>query len=179
MKICIDAGHGGGDPGAVGQDPYIYKEKDFNLSLALLLEEELEWRGHWVVMTRRKDRAVGLYPRASFANRLGADLFVSLHANAAAIPNAEGMEVWYFPGSPKGQEAAFSICEEMKSTFPDHKDRGIKEGNLAVLRETGMPAVLVECEFISSPIQLPFLDNLENPLALSEATSDGVDALPW
>jgi N-acetylmuramoyl-L-alanine amidase len=90
MKVCIDAGHGGTYPGAVGKEPYLYKEKEFNLSLALLLEKELEWRGHWVVMTRRKDRTLGLYTRPKFANRLGADLFVSIHANGAGIPSVEG-----------------------------------------------------------------------------------------
>jgi len=53
MKICIDPGHGGGNPGAIGNDPFRLEEKEFNLSLSLLLEEELERRGHWTVMTRR------------------------------------------------------------------------------------------------------------------------------
>jgi N-acetylmuramoyl-L-alanine amidase len=89
------------------------------------------------------------------------------------------METWFYPGSIKGQEAAVSILEEVKATFPDHRDRGSKEGNLAVLRETKMPAVLVECEFITNPNQLLFLDHLENQMGLAEEISEGIDALPW
>ena len=57
MKICIDPGHGGGDPGAIGTDPFRLEEKEFNLSLSLLLEEELESRGYKVKVT--KDTVVG------------------------------------------------------------------------------------------------------------------------
>jgi N-acetylmuramoyl-L-alanine amidase len=78
MKICIDAGHGGADPGAIGTQPFRLEEKDFNLRLALLLEEELEARGHWTIVTRRQDRSLSLPARADFTNRLGAVLFVSI-----------------------------------------------------------------------------------------------------
>ena len=64
MKICIDPGHGGSDPGAVGTTPFVLEEKAFNLNVGLLLEDELESQGHSVVMTRRMDRTLGLAPRA-------------------------------------------------------------------------------------------------------------------
>ena len=88
MKVCIDAGHGGIQDGATGTDPFKLKEKDFNLSLALRLEEELEGRGHWVVMTRRQDRTLALEARAAFANRLQAELSISIHANGAVQKKA-------------------------------------------------------------------------------------------
>jgi N-acetylmuramoyl-L-alanine amidase len=69
MKICIDPGHGGTDTGAIGTQPRRIEEKEFNLSLSLLLEGELESLGHWVVMTRRRDRSLKLPGRANFANR--------------------------------------------------------------------------------------------------------------
>jgi N-acetylmuramoyl-L-alanine amidase len=106
MKICIDAGHGGTDPGAIGTQPFRLEEKDFNLRLALLLEEELEAKGHWTIVTRRQDRSLSLPARADFSNRLGAELFVSIHANAAGMPAVEGMEIYHFPGSEKGQRVA-------------------------------------------------------------------------
>ena len=144
MRICIDAGHGGTDPGAIGTDPFELQEKDFNLAVALLLEAELERRDHEVIMTRRQDRSLGLASRASFANRLEAELFVSIHANAAAVATAEGMEVFHFPGSVQGSRVAGSILPSMLARFPDHRDRGVKEANFAVLRSTAMPAVLIE-----------------------------------
>ena len=176
MKVCIDSGHGGRDPGAIGVNPFRLEEKDFNLSLALLLEEELEGRGHWVVMTRRRDRTLSLPARANFSNRLGADFFVSIHANAAGIPEAEGIEVYHFPGSVAGQNAAAHVLDSMTAMFPDHRNRGIKEGNLTVLRLTGMPAILIETEFLTNPEQLKFLNDEENQKILAIAISNGIDA---
>jgi N-acetylmuramoyl-L-alanine amidase len=178
MKICIDAGHGGTDPGAIGAGPFRLDEKTFNLALALLLESELSTRGHAVLMTRRVDRTLSLRARASFANQFGADFFVSIHANAALDPAVEGMEVFHFPGSPTGRQAAQSVLRSMMNTFGDHRDRGVKEANFTVLRLTHMPAVLVECEFLTCPQQLPFLADPTEQVKLARAIADGVtDAL--
>jgi N-acetylmuramoyl-L-alanine amidase len=176
MKICIDAGHGGSDPGAVGSDPYLLEEKEFNLNLARELEAVLESRGHWVVMTRRKDRFVSLPSRANFANRLNADFFVSIHANAAESPLAEGMEVFYFPGSEAGRQAADYVLDSMLQRFADHRNRGVKSANFTVLRLTDMAAILVESEFLTHPDQLQFLANPQNRQILAEAISDGIEA---
>jgi len=177
MKICIDPGHGGSDPGAIGMDPFRLEEKEFNLRLAVLLEEELEGRGHWVVMTRRRDRSLSLPARANFANRLGAELYVSIHANAAGTPPPEGMEVYHFPGSADGQHAATVVLKSMISMFPAHKNRGVKEANFAVLRLTDMPAILVESEFLTNPVQLQFLADERNQRDLAVGISDGIDAI--
>lgn len=169
MKICIDAGHGGYDPGAVGKKPVRLEEKVFNLQLAILLEQELEQSGHWVVMTRRIDRNLALIARSDFANRLQAELFISLHANAAADPTVSGMEVFHFPGSGPGAQFAGRILSEMIRQFPGHRNRGVKEANFSVLRRTRMPAVLVESEFLSNPDQLVFLNNPNNQQQLAQA----------
>lgn len=176
MKICLDAGHGGRDPGAVGTDPFRLAEKKITLEISQRLEQELEERGHWVVMTRRTDRTLGLRPRARFANRLKADLFVSIHANAAAA-TAEGMEVYHFPESREGRRAAVAVLESLVTAFPDHKNRGVKEANFTVLRETAMPAILIETEFITHPRQLEFLSDPENQEALVEAAADGIEEI--
>jgi N-acetylmuramoyl-L-alanine amidase len=177
MKICIDAGHGGTDSGAAGTQPFRLEEKDFNLKLAVFLEEELESRGHWVAMTRRRDRTLRLSDRADFANRLGADFFVSIHANAFEDPGPEGMEVFHFPGSSTGRSAANLVLSSMTENFPDHTNRGVKEKNLAVLRLTRMTAILIECEFISNPIQLQFLADPQNQQDLAVAIAEGIDAI--
>ena len=177
MKICIDAGHGGDDPGAIGRNPFRLEEKEFNLNLALILEGELETRGHWVVMTRRRDRTLSLPARANFSNRLEAEFFISIHANAADSPAAEGMEVFYFPGSDSGRNASTLVLNSMIEMFPDHRDRGIKSANFAVLRLTDMPAILVESEFLTNPNQLQFLADETNQRNLVVAIANGIDAL--
>jgi N-acetylmuramoyl-L-alanine amidase len=176
MKICIDAGHGGTDPGAIGTQPFRLEEKDFNLRLALLLEEELEAKGHWTIVTRRQDRSLSLPARADFSNRLGAELFVSIHANAAGMPAVEGMEIYHFPGSEKGQRVATLVLDKMTAMFPDHKNRGVKEANFAVLRLTEMAAILIETEFLTNPAQLEFLADPQNQRSLASTISDGINA---
>ena len=174
MRICIDPGHGGTDPGAIGVKPFELREKDFNLAVALLLEEQLLDRGFEVLLTRRQDRTLSLSARADFANRHGAGLFLSIHANAAAAPSAEGMEVFHFPESSAGKSLAKPILKSLLAAFPDHRDRGVKEANFTVLRLTHMPAALVECEFLSSPKQLRFLAKAENQRGLAQAIADAL-----
>lgn len=177
MKICIDAGHGGSDIGAVGKKPFRLEEKDFNLSLALLVEEELEKRHHWVVMTRRRDRTYALESRANFANRLEADLFISVHANAARVPTVEGIEVYHFPGSSAGRDLAATVLEQVTAAFPAHRNRGVKDANFAVLRLTAMPAMIIECEFLTNPRQLRFLADPASQHRYAVAIAEGVQNL--
>jgi N-acetylmuramoyl-L-alanine amidase len=178
MKICVDAGHGGVDPGAIGLQPFRLEEKDVTLAVAFLLEEELVLRGHEVVMPRRQDRTLASLPRAEFANRFEAELFLSLHANAAADPRVEGMEVFHFPGSKPGREAAASILNHMLAAFPGHDNRGVREADFTVLRETAMPAVLVEMEFLTNPAQLRFLAHARSQRGLARAIAAGLPGGP-
>lgn len=174
MRVCIDPGHGGSDPGAIGVRPFELREKDFNLAVALLLEEQLVDRGFEAVLTRRQDRTLSLSARAGFANRHGAGLFLSIHANAAAAPSAEGMEVFHFPESSAGKALAKPILKNLLAAFPDHRNRGVKEANFTVLRLTHMPAALVECEFLSSPKQLRFLAKAGNQRGIAQAIADAL-----
>jgi N-acetylmuramoyl-L-alanine amidase len=174
MKICIDAGHGGRDSGAVGNDPFQLMEKEFNLEQAILVEAELENLGHWVVMTRRTDRTAGLASRSNFANRLGAELFISIHANAAGTSRVKGIEVFHHPGSAQGAKWAARVQAGLIDAFPNHRDRGVKEANFQVLRETAMPAVLVECEFLTNPTQLKFLANDKTRRKIAKAIAGAI-----
>jgi len=175
VHICLDAGHGGTDPGAVGTNPFLLEEKEVNLAVAQLLEGELEALGHWVVMSRRQDTSLSLAARAAFANRLDADFFVSIHANAAASEAARGFEVFHFPSSYYGTQASQAVLDSMASVFPGHRNRGVKEANFAVLRETVMPAILVETEFLTNPVQLQFLSEPANQHLLATAIAGGID----
>jgi N-acetylmuramoyl-L-alanine amidase len=174
MKVCIDPGHGGTDPGAIGKVPFILNEKDVNLSISLLLKKELEANGHTVFLTRDTDISVSLGTRASFANQKNVDIFISIHCNSSTSNSAEGIETWIFTDSNAGKKLAEPVQQSLISTFSTHKNRGIKEANFQVLRETEMPAILVECEFISNPTQLQFLSDNNNQKKIAQAIALGI-----
>ncbi len=92
--VVIDPGHGGHDPGAIGR--YGTKEKDVTLKLALLVKKKLEARGISVVLTRSRDVYVSLEERTAIANSAGADVFISIHANASRNRRVRGVEAYYF-----------------------------------------------------------------------------------
>jgi N-acetylmuramoyl-L-alanine amidase len=175
MKICIDPGHGGYDPGAIGLTPFSLEEKEVNLSISSFLEEKLEQSIHWVSMTRRRDVFVRLEDRARYANRLEADLFVSVHTNSFHLPTVSGIEVYHYPNSVRGKALAESILSSLVDSYPGHNNRGVKARNLKVLKETGMPAVLVEVEFISNPDQLQFLADENNREGLADTIATGIE----
>ncbi|HYO15463.1 MAG TPA: N-acetylmuramoyl-L-alanine amidase [Thermoanaerobaculia bacterium] len=176
MRICIDPGHGGADPGAIGTSPITLEEKAFTLRVSLFLREELANAGHMVIMTRQQDVFVRLEDRAAIANQADSDLFISIHANAAANSGPEGMEVFCFPGAVRGRDIAERVLDSMLAEFPGHRNRGVKEANFAVLRLSGMPAILVECEFLTNPQQLEFLADETNQQGLAAAIARAAPA---
>lgn len=158
--ICLDAGHGGPDPGAIG--PGGLKEKDVTLDVVLKLKELLQKEGAQVILTRDSDRVgdpdsrvVELSRRVKLANSQGAQLFLSVHCNAAANPEARGSEVYFHQASSR--PLALSLEEALKKTGLPW--RGIKQGNFLVIRKAQMPAVLVELAFISNPVEEKMLAN--------------------
>lgn len=146
--IVIDAGHGGKDPGALGTTGT--REKDFALTLALKLEKRLAGSPVAAVLTRKGDTFLELDYRAHIANNLKADAFISIHANSA--PNqgqASGTETLYTrPDSKAFAEALHRYLAAATGL----RDRGTKVMNLAVTRETKMPAALLEVGFINHPM---------------------------
>ncbi len=153
MKLVIDAGHGGRDPGGMFRGA---KEKTIVLDIAHQLERMLERSSVDTEMTRHGDTTLRLRERTDYANASGADLFLSIHTNAdpdedgPADPEAQGKEVWVNPGSEKGTHFAQGVQEGFKREFPDEPFRGIKERGLWVLRKTAMPAILAEVAFIDN-----------------------------
>ncbi|PKN13505.1 MAG: N-acetylmuramoyl-L-alanine amidase [Deltaproteobacteria bacterium HGW-Deltaproteobacteria-4] len=114
-RIVIDAGHGGKDPGAVGPSGLL--EKDIVLSMALLLAEEVKDKLGWdVVLTRNDDTFIPLEERTALANKVGADLFVSLHVNASSNSAAHGVETYYLNFS-KNEKAAAVAARENGTTL--------------------------------------------------------------
>jgi N-acetylmuramoyl-L-alanine amidase len=107
--VVIDPGHGGENRGSVGATGYL--EKDFNLALARKLRDALSARGMEVIMTRDDDISVALETRTEVANSVGADLFISLHANGFTSPEAKGFEV-YFLSPAADDEARYVASSE-------------------------------------------------------------------
>lgn len=154
-KICIDPGHGGKDPGAVG--PKGKKEKDVALAVSLKLKKLLGPK-HKVLLTRSEDIFIELYQRAILSNAFGADLFLSIHCNGAGNQSANGFEVWTSRGETRSDGCASIIATEWSKAFSNVNIRGDwsdgdvdKEASFCVLRRTAMPAVLVELDFITNP----------------------------
>lgn len=152
--VVLDAGHGGSDFGAFYEG---ICEKDINLAVAKKVEAILLSEGYHVVMTRTEDTAVGLYTRAEIANAADADIFVSIHSNAAEnAPDFTGIYTYYYPTSRQGAVLAQAIQTPL-CTMTGAIDRGIESADFVVLRETSMCAVLVEMGFMTNSGELRML----------------------
>jgi N-acetylmuramoyl-L-alanine amidase len=176
FKIAEDPGHGGADSGAVG--PSGVQEKNITLPVAKMVAEYLAPIAE-VMLTRTDDSIPGGNPdtelsfRAKMANDWGADLFVSIHCNAAADPAANGTETYHMPGSQKGATLAGAIQSRLVSAL-GLRDRGVKQANYAVLRRTSMPAVLVEIAFISNPTEEALLKSSDFQRKAARAIAQGI-----
>jgi N-acetylmuramoyl-L-alanine amidase len=174
-RVCIDPGHGGDDPGAVG--PTGLKEKDVVLDIALQTGKLLASAGVEVSFTRTNDQVLwpadermDLVNRCRIANQTGADFFVSIHCNSANNPDAHGTETYYCSRSDRGAIVARLIQEELVKTL-GLRDRQTKEGNYYVLRETVMPAVLTEIAFINNQQEEQLLARPDFRVKVAQAIS--------
>lgn len=152
--IFIDPGHGGKDYGALSEG-YGYEEKQLALSTSFMLKNYLQKLGYHVVMTRSQDIFVPLQERAEMANTQNADLFVSIHFNFCPNPVAHGVEIYYCKeeGSIKRMHESKKLAEEVLVRIIKHTGattRGVKSANFVVIKKTLMPAILVECGFLSN-----------------------------
>lgn len=173
LTICIDAGHGGKDPGGMANGVV---EKEIALDVSLMLREMLEARSAKVVMTRTGDTYPELEDRCTLANTSDCHLFVSIHANIA--PNDDGVtgfEVFYKEGSDKGAAFAGAIVAAM-ANVTDAPNRGAKKDprGLRVLEKTRMPATLVELGFMSNAGEARRLVNKTYQRQLAEAIVAGI-----
>lgn len=150
MKIAIDAGHGGDDPGAVNTALNAH-EADIALEVAELLALNLSLKGYETIMTRtRAGEKLSLTERAIVSNRAKASCFVSIHCNGAESADAHGSETWYHPASKLGKVLATELHSALVLAG-GLRDRGIKTSSrLGVLRLTAAPAALVELGFMTN-----------------------------
>lgn len=149
-KVFLSAGHGGTDPGAVGNG---LREKDINLQIMLACQAELVRHGITVVCSRTTDANDPVQQEVKEANASGADVAVSFHTNAGG---GDGSESFYWPTSAKGKKLA-QLCEKHTKAIGQNS-RGVKTNNLMFTRETTMPAVLCECAFIDTKKDIAIVD---------------------
>lgn len=169
-KICIDAGHGGSDPGAVNG---IMHESEAALMIAFKLGKALAMAGCEVIYTRTNDSTVELKERTAFANKQKADYFISLHLNAALSKSAKGIETYAYKAGSKAYALAQAVQKEViKATMAT--DRGAKTANFYVLRHTAMPAILIETGFISNDAEADALFDDGYQTKIANAIADAV-----
>ncbi|ARC84797.1 cell wall-binding repeat-containing protein [Clostridium argentinense] len=151
-KVFIDPGHGGSDPGAIGLNKLT--EKEVTLAVGMKVKSKLEAQGIKVQISRTTDVFVDLSPRAQMANIFGADAFVSIHNNSFGDRSVSGTETYVYTGTGERINESKKLAGLVQNNLLNNlgsKNRGVKSADFAVVRQTYMPAILAELEFISNP----------------------------
>lgn len=167
--VILDAGHGGSDFGAVYQDR---REKDDNLALTLAVGDILAANGIDVLYTRTTDIYETPTTKALEGNESGADVFISIHRNSSPIPNQyTGIESLVYNRNSEAAKIAANINRNLEAI--GFANQGINQHpNLAVLRRTVMPAVLVEAGFINNDTDNALFDAEFD--AIAQAIANGI-----
>ena len=169
ITVVIDAGHGGHDRGGIpGQR---VAEKDMNLDVALRLRNVLSASGYRVVMTRSSDVFVPLGGRVAIANSYRNAVFVCIHFNATGRSGASGIETYFY--SRDSLPLASAIHHYVTGGAPS-ANRGVRRRGYYVLRKTSIPAVLVECGFLTNPTEAAYAQSASYRQKLAEEIAAGV-----
>ena len=157
MKWYLDFGHGGKDSGAIGTNKT--KESDTVLKIGMMVKENLENALEKVITTRENDKYYSLNYRTTKANNENCDYFISIHLNASTNPSAKGCEVWIYDENSKLKNLANNLCNNLstKINTPNRKVKYSKK--LSVLKNTKMPSLLIEVDFISNKEVENYLKN--------------------
>lgn len=180
VRICVDAGHGGQDFGTHSIGEPVYHEKNLALSTSLMLRNHLQKKGYQVVLTRKNDTFIPLLKRTENALNNKADLFVSVHYNSAPRRAAHGVEVFYYDPKRDSDRAvqskklASNVLEGIINSTHQNS-RGVKHGNFAVVRETKMPAILVEAGFVTNEAEMQRIRNPRYQNRIAWGIAEGID----
>lgn len=165
--VYIDPGHGGSDPGASGNGII---EKNLNLDIGLKVKQKLESKGIKVVMSRTSDEFVSLGDISKGANYANPDIFISIHINSAGAVSASGIETYHNKDIDK------SLAEKLQNkliSYTGAVNRGAKWEDFHVIRETRMPASLVECGFLTNVNEANNMKDWNYQEKLADAITDG------
>lgn len=181
--VAIDPGHGGNDPGKTVGDIY---EKDINLKIAVKLKEELEKKGIQVVITRNTD--TGLYSetdtnkkiadmknRCRTINESNANILVSIHQNSYSSQEVKGAQVFFYENSKEGEKLAGILQSVIKEKIDNENTRQHKANDsYYILLNVEMPAVIVECGFLTNPDECKKLLDENYQKEMAQAITAGI-----
>jgi N-acetylmuramoyl-L-alanine amidase len=174
VKIFVDPGHGGSDSGAVGNG---LQEKDVTLEIAKKMEEILKgYQNVEVKLSRADDQSVSLQQRTDMANSWGADVLLSIHLNSSSSSDARGFESYIYPNAGSRTTQLQDILHaEIWEKIDNYTDdnRGKRQANFHMLRESNMEACLTENLFISNKQDAELLKDENFIYALATGHVDG------
>ena len=175
-KVFLGVGHGGKDPGAVGNG---FHEADLNLAIALACRDELVRHGVTVGMSRTTDEYDPVSDEAKECNAFMPDLGLDIHCNASGSGNGDGAEVFYHYNGGTGKKLAENVLAEIVKI--GQNSRGAKTRRRSdgkdwyyFIRETACPAVVVECAFIDNATDIKIIDTAAEQKAFGIAIAKGV-----
>ncbi len=173
--ILIDPGHGGNDKGTIANDKKTF-EKDITLKIGALVAQKLtKQKDVQAIISRNEDKYVSLADRAKLANEQGVDLFVSIHLNGqTGGSDAIGLETYYTKEKNDGSYELAKQIQETITSYIDVRDRGVKPERFQVLLESKMPAVLIECGFLTNDEEAKKLKDEAYQEDLAEGIAQGI-----
>lgn len=175
IKIVLDAGHGGKDPGT--KSPHGFCEKEANLSMVRQIAKALEAKGYQVILTRNDDTFLELFDRPKVAHTNDADAFVSIHHNAPGF-STDPRTVRYhtvYSWNPLGERLATAINAQMAKTLEgDIPSEGTKHANYAVTRNPEIPSCLVEIDFMTTPEAEEAVFDYIRRRAIAKSIAEGI-----
>ncbi len=164
--IVLDPGHGGSDQGASSSTPSISLEKNYTLKTAKELKKLLNKEGAHVKMTRSNDKYVSLDDR-----NIKGDAFISIHNDALDSSNANGVTVYWFKDKQESLAQTLNSAIQKKALLTN---RGSRQQNYQVLRQTDIPAVLLELGYISNPTDESMINDQLHRQVVEQAIVDGL-----
>lgn len=152
-KIFIDAGHGGEDTGYINS---LLMEKEVSLEVTLKLKEKLEKLGACVSLSRSIDEYISLDKRIKMIKESNPDFLISIHLNKSKFEGVSGAEAIYYWGDIIGELIGKNILSNLKKNM-NIKNRGVKEGRIYILKESGCNGIYCELGYISNPLESELL----------------------
>lgn len=183
IQVILDAGHGGSDPGKIGQNGL--KEKDINLMITGKIKNCLEKQKVETMLTREEDKGLGItgdgskktedmQNRVKIINDAEPVLTVSIHQNSYADPEIHGAQVFYYGHSQEGEAVAKILQEKLREIDPENHRQAKANETYYLLRRTKVPTVIVECGFLTNPEEAEKLAGEEYQEKVAKAVADGI-----